>query len=117
MKPILSIPAPSLPSVKVQSGAAPPVICAPVSFRPGSESFELVLEYRRPAAAIIPSQISPDQRDTIYALLPSAAAMDIELARRWNVWAVLCTREWASEQKRRIPMFRPKTTTKLTFAQ
>jgi hypothetical protein len=74
------------------------------------------LEYRRPVAAIIPSQITPDQRDTLYALLPSNAAMNLELARRWNMWGVLCNEEWASEQKRRIPMLPPKTAIKLTFA-
>lgn len=70
--------------------------------------FQLIAEANRPTAAIVANPISPAQRDAIYRLLPHEAVMNLQLAKRWGVWAVLCTPDWAQTQLHRIPMTRPK---------
>ena len=68
----------------------------------------LVPDNHRPVAALVSEPLSPEQRDRVYALLPGDAVMNLELARRWRRWAVMCPREWAVEQLKRVPMLPPK---------
>lgn len=83
----------------------PPVKSAPV--KPAG-NVEFIHEFGEPIAAIIPNALKPEQRDSIYAMLPREAVLNLQLSKRWNVWAVLCGPDWASAQLRRVPMLKPK---------
>lgn len=71
-------------------------------------TFELITECGRPVAAVITKPLSREQLHTLYALLPSGACLSPDLAGRWDVNAVCCTDDWASQQLHRAPCFKPK---------
>lgn len=72
-------------------------------------TFSLVLnEIRRPVAAILHDRPAPDQIAALLGILPENATFDPDLARRWSVPLVLCTRDWASDQKHRSIMLMPR---------
>jgi hypothetical protein len=71
-------------------------------------TFDLILEYQRPVAAIIAERLPAEQLKVIYALLPPNSVDQPAIADRWNASLVLAPNDWASEQLRREPMFRPK---------
>lgn len=50
---------------------------------------------QQPAAAVIPTMLPPEERDRVYSRLAPGARHHPILARRWKVWAVLCTEDWA----------------------
>lgn len=77
--------------------------------------FSLIFECGRPIAALVPNRLKPAQVRTITRVLPAAATFDDALAKRWCVAHVLCSPDWASEQKRRVPMFPPQHSVKLCF--
>jgi hypothetical protein len=71
-------------------------------------TFELILEFNRPTAAIVCQPISSNELDTLYALLPPESLSQPGLSERWNARLVICPPDWAREQLRRVPMFKPK---------
>ncbi len=75
----------------------------------------LITECGKPVAAIIPERLSAQQLHTVFALLPAKAVQQGDLATRWNQTYVFATGEWASEQRRRVPVSIPKQTVKLAF--
>jgi hypothetical protein len=77
--------------------------------------FELITEYRRPIAAIIPERIPAQQLKHIYDLIQGDALNQPDLAKRWNVAIVLSSRDWAHAQLKRVLMLPPKGV-RLSFA-
>ena len=69
--------------------------------------FEIIESRDTVVAIILPAEISTDRVQTLYKLLPPRARLDLELRRRWNVWAVMADPAWAEEQKKRVPMLPP----------
>lgn len=101
---------PSLPSVKISGRTASGLpLLPPVESPSGLVAFDIVIEYGAPVAILCPERISAGQLNNLYLLLPNSALMDDELARRWNLETVLCDPEWARQQKKRVPMLRPRT--------
>lgn len=88
--------------------------------------FSLVIEFNRPAAVLIPwsngirrtGPVVPTQAQfhTLYSLLPENSSLDADLANRWGVALVLCHRDWADQQRHRVPMLPPKNAVPLEFA-
>lgn len=52
---------------------------------------------RVPVAAIIPTAIDRTELEATYKKLPGEARLQIGLARKWRVWAVLAPDWWAKE--------------------
>lgn len=77
--------------------------------------FSLISEHGRPIAALIPHGLSPTQLRDIYSLLPPSSFNDPELATRWQCALVASPADWASAQKRRVPMLAPKQQLRLAF--
>lgn len=86
-------------------------------------TFELIESGPRIVAILLPVEVSPDQCQVLYKLLcphrypgrTVAYRLDMDLSKRWNLWGVMCDPDWSSEQKKRVPMFRPHGI-KLAFA-
>jgi len=79
-------------------------------------TFELITEHGKAVAALLPRQVMlAGQLGVIYAMLSPQACLSVELANRWNVYAVACDPDRARAQLRRIPMTKPKNTIKLSF--
>lgn len=71
-------------------------------------TFELIFEFGKPVAAIIPDRISAGELRTIYQILVPESYDQPTLAQRWDVTMVICPATWAREQLRRVPMFKPR---------
>ena len=70
--------------------------------------FELIFEYDRAVAAILPQRLGASQLRTLYSLLPPNSCIQTELQNRWGVECVISTQDWAAEQLHRKPMFRKR---------
>ena len=85
-------------------------------------TFELIESGFRIVAILLPSEVSPEQCRVLYKLLarrPEStveARLDMDLSKRWNLWGVMCDPNWATEQKKLKPMFRPHGVT-LAFVE
>ena len=53
------------------------------------------IAHRGPMAAIISSAVAQDVLRAVYKQIPPGSRQNMLLAKRWNVWAVLATEEWA----------------------
>ncbi len=54
-----------------------------------------------PQAALIQCALAQDALRKVYEKLPPGARQNMLLAKRWGLWAVLATEEWAYENGRR----------------
>ena len=70
-------------------------------------AFTLIAEFNTPRAIICDAVPNPGQRSILFGLIPGQSFDSPDLAARWEVPAVLCTREWHAEQLKRAPMLRP----------
>ncbi len=70
--------------------------------------FTIITELGRPAAIILDAEPAPTQRATLFSLLPGNAFSHPDLAERWNVAGVLGSIDWASNQRHRQPLLRPR---------
>jgi hypothetical protein len=52
-------------------------------------------------AAIIKAKADKPELDAAYKKLPEEARLQVGLARKWKVWAVLAPDWWAAENSRR----------------
>lgn len=49
----------------------------------------------KPEAALVPAPLLPADRDTVFKKLAPLARHHPLLAKRWKLWGVLCTDDWA----------------------
>ena len=61
-----------------------------------------------PQAAIIQCALAQDALRKVYKKLPPGARQNMLLAKRWGLWAVLATEEWAYENGRRTKAPQPE---------
>lgn len=54
-----------------------------------------------PQAALIQSALAQDALRAVYKKLPPGARQNMLLAKRWSLWAVLATEDWALIHGRR----------------
>lgn len=53
------------------------------------------LSHVGPQAAIVQHAVTRDVLDAIYKRLPPGARQNLLLAKRWRLWGVLATEDWA----------------------
>ena len=58
------------------------------------------LAHHGPQAALLLRPLARDVIDAVYKQLPRGARQNLLLAKRWNLYGVLATEEWAHEHAR-----------------
>lgn len=58
------------------------------------------LAHYAPQAALLLRPLARDVIDAVYKYLPRGARQNMLLSRRWNLYGVLATEEWAQEHAR-----------------
>lgn len=71
-------------------------------------TFELIDSFGENAAILLPTDPGVERLLLLYRLVSPRAHLAPTLAKRWNLWGVIATTDWAHEQLARVPMLRPR---------